>query len=662
MNRFRRLTHYRLRTLFAATLVVCLFAWWFVARPREYARQQTIAGRQLIHDRDRTYLAFVFDQTVRDHLVAVIGDSRLTHWKAVRWIVCPNEKNIVSYGSDQALLVWNRDDGSIRRGFYDVIASAYAVDANICFMVTAQGTVRTWSLADDLVVEERNVPANCAHARLACSPCGKFLAYHSQSGTSGKTAIWDREAGREISSIEGNCTVITFSPDSKAVAIIANASISEYDISSGKLLSQVEVPKESGSPVAVYAAAFSATGEHFFVGDAAGRLLVYDWPGKRILREMNGTPDSVLDLSVRTFEKSADIAVARNKYFATEQFIVNPSVRTWTSVLLNEPTTAVWNRSSGVVAGIRGGRLVEMNGDVPRRMTGGPRSDATCFAFSPRGDLIALAGRDGQIIIRETSKWERVQSWRAHDGWVRRLVWSPRGDLLLSKADDNVLAAWDPRTGDELHAFSQFSTPTMNAISFDRAGKYFAGFCGGANFAIDIIDADTFETVTSISNKSLRVRGNVILSQDGHRLFAGASPVRFNLWSIDDGKVVASAGGRSGDDVKLALSEHEDVVFSADVKSVSAYDVVNGTLLWATPVHQSLISDISLHPSRALLATGGDDGMVAIVDTETGKSLKRLRLGPAKGDILQVDFSPDGQLLAVAMGNGAVVILRTPWD
>ncbi len=305
---------------------------------------------------------------------------------------------------------------------------------------------------------------------------------------------------------------------------------------------------------------------------------------------------------------------------------------------------------------------MEMGGGVLRRVVGGPRADATCFAFSPRGDRIALAGRDGQIVIRETSKWERVQSWRANDGWVRRLAWSPRGDLLLSKADDNVLVAWDPRTGDELRSFSQFSSSTFNALSFDGAGEKFAGFCGGTDFAIEIVDADTFEVVKSIPHKSLNVRGDVVLSQDARRLFAGAGQARFNMWSIDDGKVLASAGGRSSDDVKLAISEQEDVVFSADVKNVSAYDVVNGTLLWTTPVHQRRISDISLHPSRVLLATGGDDGMVALVDTETGTVLKRLRLGPAQGDILQVDFSPDGQLLAVAMGNGAVVILRTPWD
>jgi hypothetical protein len=45
-----------------------------------------------------------------------------------------------------------------------------------------------------------------------------------------------------------------------------------------------------------------------------------------------------------------------------------------------------------------------------------------------------------------------------------------------------------------------------------------------------------------------------------------------------------------------------------------------------------------------------------------GTVLKQLRLGPTRGDIVQVDFSPDGQLLAVAMNNGAVVILRSPWD
>jgi len=81
----------------------------------------------------------VFDQTIKDHLITVIGDSRLTHWNSVVWIICPKDNTIVSYGSDQALIVWNRDDGSIVRGFYDVVASAYAPGIAKFFMVTSDG-------------------------------------------------------------------------------------------------------------------------------------------------------------------------------------------------------------------------------------------------------------------------------------------------------------------------------------------------------------------------------------------------------------------------------------------------------------------------------------------------------------------------------------------
>ena len=606
----------------------------------------------------------VLDATAQGHLVTVIGDGRLTHWDRVRWIVCPDEHTIVSYGSDGALLVWNRNDGSLRRGFYDVIAGAYASDADLCFMVTSEGTLEAWSRNDDRTISRQFAFPKSDHAVLACSPCGRLLALATGRSTGGEVTIWDYETESRLFSLPQHVTGMSFSPDSKSVVFLEfPCTISVYDTSTWTLLGRTVLPPtEQGHGAAVYAAAFSDTGERVYVGNATGRLYAFEWNDEPLVREIASVPSTINDLSVLTRGTWAALVVASNSDCRIIDITTSPPDRVWSSVLLNEAATAVWHGPSGTVVAVRGGRLVEMGGGAPRRLVGGPRNDATCFAFSPRGDRIALAGRDGQIMIRDTSDWECVRSWRAHDGWVQRLAWSPRGDLLLSKADDQVLAAWDPNTGFERHSFRQFSTFTLNTITFDRTGEHFAGACGGSDFAIDVIDADSFEVVHSLPNESLRVRGNCLLSHDARRLFAGGWQVEANVWSIDDRRVVASVGGPTKDDVKLALSPREDVLFSAQGKSVSAFDMVNFAMLWSRAVHDPLVTDISLHPVLPVLATAGTDGVVSIVDTANGEVIKRLRVAPARGKITQVDFSPDGQLLAVGMINGTVAVLRSPWE
>jgi WD40 repeat protein len=135
-----------------------------------------------------------------------------------------------------------------------------------------------------------------------------------------------------------------------------------------------------------------------------------------------------------------------------------------------------------------------------------------------------------------------------------------------------------------------------------------------------------------------------------------------NIWTLAEDKLSSSLGGRTSDDVKLALNRDSSIVFAGDNKNVDAFDTGTGTVLWSIAAHDRNIADLALHPSQPLLASCGDDGTVVLIDVETGRLLKRLRVGPPRGRILQVDFSPRGDLLAAAMSNGAVVVLRTPWE
>ena len=152
-----------------------------------------------------------------------------------------------------------------------------------------------------------------------------------------------------------------------------------------------------------------------------------------------------------------------------------------------------------------------------------------------------------------------------------------------------------------------------------------------------------------------------MFSRDGSELLAGGSQTKVERWSLDQNKLLGSFGGRTGDEVKLALSHSGNEVFATDGRTVEAYVVATGKLLWTVGAHQSPVFDLSRHPSLPILATAGGDDTVALIDSSQGNLIRTLHLAPTSGDILQVDFTPDGRLLAAAMSNGAVVIMNEPW-
>lgn len=96
-----------------------------------------------------------------------------------------------------------------------------------------------------------------------------------------------------------------------------------------------------------------------------------------------------------------------------------------------------------------------------------------CLASEPGGNLIADAGADKNIRIRDAATLSVVREFRAHDASITSLAWSSRGDLIASSSADNTVRIWNSKTGrmiDEL-----FSGPTTpGALFFNPSGTRLA--------------------------------------------------------------------------------------------------------------------------------------------------------------------------------------------
>ena len=82
-----------------------------------------------------------------------------------------------------------------------------------------------------------------------------------------------------------------------------------------------------------------------------------------------------------------------------------------------------------------------------RRTLTGHRGDVYHVEFSPRGDLLASAGKDGTVLIWDTSNWQLVRTIVAAQTEVNVTAFSPDGKTIATVDDDGKLKLWEIATG-----------------------------------------------------------------------------------------------------------------------------------------------------------------------------------------------------------------------
>jgi DNA-binding SARP family transcriptional activator/WD40 repeat protein len=76
----------------------------------------------------------------------------------------------------------------------------------------------------------------------------------------------------------------------------------------------------------------------------------------------------------------------------------------------------------------------------------GPAHEAfadTINAVSQDGSILFVGDFDGRSVAFDTSSWERVAEWRAHDALLRGFAISPDGARLVTTGQDNLVKVWD---------------------------------------------------------------------------------------------------------------------------------------------------------------------------------------------------------------------------
>lgn len=276
------------------------------------------------------------------------------------------------------------------------------------------------------------------------------------------------------------------------------------------------------------------------------------------------------------------------------------------------------------------------------------------LALSPDGRHLATGGCGRLVVVDTLTGTPTAFS-------VAAAPWSPTG--LGFTAGGRIIASpgrrlglYDPATGERRglgRAAADRIATTPDGTMILATAQDDRGFS-----RIDRWDGSTLKPLPEFGRHRGRRLTAVAVSADGTRgAAAGGKWVR--TWNLSGDKPPARATFQLktvGWAKAVALSRDGLLLATPIRNRVAVWDAKTSAERFAHTQHKVAVNAVALSPTRPLLVSGGNDGLVFVYDVETGTELKRMEW--KVGAIVALAFAPDGLRCAAASATGKVVV----WD
>lgn len=283
--------------------------------------------------------------------------------------------------------------------------------------------------------------------------------------------------------------------------------------------------------------------------------------------------------------------------------------------------------------------------------------------WSPDGNMLASGANDAQLLVWNLNG--SVQLRKTQAAAVRAVAWSPDGQQLAIGAANQVMFL-NPMTGTMLAQPAQGHTAAVTTLAWSpRQPLQLAS--GGLDKQAIIWNTTNYAPQTLFNGHTTAIEA-VSWAPDGQKVGSSSHGGVVRVWNAENGRQVhgffmdtqlptraisfASAGGQ------LAVGGDDGIVRLWNGLVCQQQVQVNfGTQCLDVPqrlhAHTGHVRALAWSPDARFLATGGDDGMLAI--WYPGQRQTPLLTVKHDGPVLALAWSSTGKEVATASGNTVTI-------
>jgi WD40 repeat protein/DNA-binding SARP family transcriptional activator len=289
-------------------------------------------------------------------------------------------------------------------------------------------------------------------------------------------------------------------------------------------------------------------------------------------------------------------------------------------------------------------------------------------AVSPTADIAAFGGDDGSVRLLDLRAGTVRAMDRRADAHVVSIAFSRDGTMLATGSDDGSVALWDVPTAALRESFAGLAAAAIGPLFSPDGRTLYTSAQNGTVIAWDVSGTRTLERPFRFApvaapgpgprRSASNVAEAVAVSPDSSLFVTSPGPDRVTVWRAAPQGVIRELHGPCGGVISLAWS-HDGRFVAATGGSTTAvvWNVATGKVVRLLR-DSSGAAGVTFSPDSRILATASlgsptATASVRLFDLQTGRQIAE---APVQGSLQDLDFSPNGKLLA-ATGLGDDIVI-----